>query len=321
MKVLKVAAIIIVSLVVLILAAGIYVKTALPDTGAPRDLTIERTPQRITRGKYLANNVAVCMDCHSTRNWQLYSGPLQAGNFGGGGEAFNKDKGFPGNFYARNITPFALSSWTDGEILRAVTTGVSKDGHALFPIMGYPRYGQMDEEDVFSIIAYIRTLQPVENPVPPSKADFPVNFLINTMPQKANLRPRPAHSNAVAYGQYIVNVAGCVECHSQSDKGKVIAGTEFGGGMEFRQPGGVLRSPNITFDKTGISSWTKEQFVKRFKAYTDTSYKPAELKPTDLNTPMPWTMYGGMETNDLEAVYDYLKSVKPLSHQVERSGK
>ena len=91
--------------------------------------------------------------------------------------------------------------------------------------------------------------------------------------------------------------------------------------MEFRQPGGVIRSANITFDQTGIGSWTKEAFVQRFKAYTDSSYKPAMLKPTDLNTPMPWTMYGGMEKDDLEAIYDYLKTVKPISHQVERSGK
>jgi mono/diheme cytochrome c family protein len=317
MKILKVSGIILLTLIVLIFAAGFYVKTALPDTGPAPDLKIEPTAARIERGDYLANNVAVCMDCHSSRDWQLFAGPVKAGNFGGGGEPFNKEMGFPGNFYAPNITPFSLGKWTDGEILRAVTTGVSKDGHALFPVMGYQRFGQMDQEDVYSIIAYVRSLAPVNNVVPKSEADFPVNFLINTMPKKANFQLKPSETDRVAYGKYIANVAGCVDCHSQTDKGKNIEGTEFGGGMEFKQPGGVLRSANITFDKTGIGHWTKEAFVQRFKAYADTSYKPAALKPGDLNTPMPWGMYAGMKATDLEAIYEFLKSVKPIAHTVE----
>ncbi|RYG50669.1 MAG: c-type cytochrome [Chitinophagaceae bacterium] len=317
MKILKVAGIIILVLILLAFSAGLYVKTALPNTGDPSDIKIERTEARVERGKYLANNVAVCMDCHSSRDWQTFSGPL-SGNFGGGGEPFNSEMGFPGNFYAPNITPASLGTWTDGEVLRAVTTGVSKDGHALFPVMGYKRFGKMDEEDVLSIIAYIRTLPPVEHAVPASKADFPVNFLINTMPEKAAFQPRPAKSDNVAYGKYLVNVAGCVDCHSKTDKGQIIDGTEFGGGMEFAQPGGIIRSANITFDNTGIASWTKEAFVKRFKTYTDSTYVPVKLKQGELNTPMPWSMYAGMEQSDLEAIYDFLKSVKPIQHKVER---
>ena len=319
MKVLKVTGIIILILVVLAFSAGIYVKTALPNTGEPKDLKIERTEARILRGKYLANNVAVCMDCHSTRDWGIYSAPLKEGNFGGGGEEFNSQLGFPGNFYAPNITPAAIGQWTDGEIFRAVTTGVSKDGHALFPIMGYQRFGKMDEEDVLSIIAYIRTLAPVEHKVPVSKADFPVNFLINTMPQKAAFQSMPAKSDNVAYGKYMVNVAGCVECHSKVDKGQLIEGTEFGGGREFQLPGGIIRSANITFDNTGIGSWTKEAFVKRFKAYTDSAYVPVVVKPGEINTPMPWAMYAGMEQSDLEAIYDFLKSNKPIVNKVEKT--
>ncbi|MHA4844176.1 c-type cytochrome [Flavitalea antarctica] len=318
MKVLKVTGIILLVIVVLAFSAGIYVKTALPDTGQPKDIKIERTEARVARGKYLANNVAVCMDCHSSRNWQLYSAPLKEGNFGGGGEEFNKQMGFPGNFYAPNITPAGLGQWTDGEILRAITTGVSKDGHALFPIMGYKRFGKMDEEDVLSIIAYIRTLAPVDHKVATSTADFPVNFLINTMPEPAAFQPKPDKSDNVAYGKYLVNVAGCVDCHSQTDKGQIIEGTEFGGGMEFKQPAGILRSANITFDNTGIGSWTKEAFVKRFKTYTDSAYVPVVVKSGEVNTPMPWGMYGGMEQSDLEAIYDYLKTIKPIVHKVEK---
>ena len=129
----------------------------------------------------------------------------------------------------------------------------------------------------------------------------------------------PAKSDNVAYGKYLVNVAGCVDCHSKTDKGQIIEGTEFGGGMEFKQPAGVLRSANITFDNTGIGSWTKEAFVKRFKTYTDSAYVPVVVKPNEFNTPMPWVMYAGMEQSDLEAIYDFLKTNNHIVHKVEKT--
>lgn len=319
MKALKVTGIIVSLIVAGILAAGTYVKTALPDTGPAPDLTIERSAERVERGRYLANHVAVCMDCHSTRNWQLYAGPMAPGTLGGGGEVFNKEMGFPGTFYAPNITPYALATWTDGELFRAVTTGVSKGGRALFPLMAYHRFGKMHKEDIYSIIAYIRTLEPLVKEVPVSEADFPVNFIINTMPKPAAFTNKPDEDNHLEYGRYLINAAGCVDCHSKTDKGAVVAGTEFGGGMEFLQPAGIIRTPNITFDtETGIGSWTKDFFVQRFKHYGDSSYVPAQLGPGDLNTPMPWAMYSGMKPADLEAIYDYLRSLKPITHEVKR---
>ena len=68
---------------------------------------------------------------------------------------------------------------------------VNKDGKAIFPVMPYKYYGQMDVEDIKSIIAYIRTLKPIENVVPKSSSDFPMNFLINTIPEKAHSSKRP----------------------------------------------------------------------------------------------------------------------------------
>lgn len=82
----------------------------------------------IARGKYLANHVAVCMDCHSTRKWNKYSGPMDENAQGAGGEIFDQNMGFPGKFISPNITPYALREWTDGEIFRAITSGVNKDG-------------------------------------------------------------------------------------------------------------------------------------------------------------------------------------------------
>ncbi|MCE7065045.1 cytochrome c [Dyadobacter sp. CY326] len=318
MKALKSLGKVFAGLLVLIAAAMIYVKAALPNTGAAPDIKIERTAARLERGKYLANHVSVCMDCHSTRDWSRYAGPL-SGDFGAGGEAFTQDMGFPGKFYARNITPYALASWTDGEIFRAVTTGVSKDGKALFPVMAYHRFGQLDQEDVYSIIAYIRELKPVKKDIPEAEPDFPVNFIINTMPQKATFTTRPSETDQVAYGKYLITATGCVDCHSKTDKGSVIPGTEFGGGMEFAGPTGIMRSPNITSHKeTGIGNWTKDVFVARFKGYADSSYVSPKLAPGDVNTPMPWTMYAGMKEQDLAAIFAYLGTVKPIENQVVR---
>lgn len=299
------------------LAAG-YVFFFLPNVGAAPDLTVTITPQRVERGKYIANHVAVCIDCHSTRDWSKYAGPLIAGTEGKGGDVFKKEFGFPGTFYARNITPYGIGKWSDGEVFRAVTSGVSKDGSALFPLMPYQHYGALDKEDVYSIIAYIRTLPAIKNEVPRSKADFPVNILMHLAPAKPAFVTRPAETDTVKYGEYLVRMASCVTCHSQEDKGNLIKGTEYGGGREFQLPGGTVRSANITFHHTGIAGWTKEQFIARFTQYQDSSYQPAQLQLTDFNTPMPWMMYSGMKQTDLAAIYAYLKTVKPLDHTVQK---
>ncbi|HMR91718.1 MAG TPA: hypothetical protein PKC69_05375 [Chitinophagaceae bacterium] len=55
---------------------GLYLSYYLPDAGKASSISIERTPQRIERGRYLAHHVAVCMDCRSTRDWSRFAGPL-----------------------------------------------------------------------------------------------------------------------------------------------------------------------------------------------------------------------------------------------------
>lgn len=307
-------------LVFLVIAGGAtYLKVALPNVGDAPDLKVERTPERIERGRYLANSVAVCIDCHSTRDWSKFGGPIVAGTLGAGGEKFDPLMGFPGTFYAPNITPHNLGEWTDGEIFRAVTTGVRKDGSAIFPIMPYHAYGNIDTEDIYSIIAYVRTLSPITSKHPEPVADFPVNFLINTMPKAAVFSAKPDTSDQIAYGGYLIKTAGCVDCHSKREKGALVAGTEFGGGMEFKQPGGSIISPNITPDpKFGIGSWDEPSFVRRFKSYADSSYSAPTLQANELNSPMPWHMYAGIKESDLKAMFAYLKSITPLKNEVQR---
>lgn len=317
-KALKVVLIIIVVIVVAITGLIGYVKTALPNIAAAEDLKIDYTQERIERGMYLANNVAMCIECHSERDFTTFTGPVISGTEGKGGELFGKEMGFPGDFYAPNITPTGIGNWTDGELFRTITTGVSKDGHALFPIMPYPNFGQLDKEDIYSIIAYIRTLKPIENTVPKSEAAFPVSILLNTMPKEASFSTIPAQEEMIAYGKYIFTAANCTDCHTPMDKGERIADKFIAGGMEFNLPDGtVLRSSNITPDKvTGIGAWTEQQFIARFKLYSDSTYVPYKVGPGEFKTIMPWSAYTKMDERDLKALFAYLQTVPAVDNKI-----
>jgi hypothetical protein len=317
-KIFKVALSILVVLLIVITGLLIYVKGVLPSVGKPEEISIEKTADRIERGKYLANCVTVCIDCHSTRDWNQFSGPIVEGTEGKGGEIFDQKYGFPGSFHARNITPAALSNWTDGEILRAIGSGVDKKGKALFPVMPHPNYGKLDREDLYSIIAYIRTLKPIEHVVPPSVPDFPMNFILNTIPQKATYAIRPDTNNILAYGKYIFTAAACNECHTKKEKGAPIVGMELAGGFEFAiRSGGVVRSANITPDiETGIGKLSMADFVQKFKHYSDSSYQNPTIKKNTINSVMPWMMYRNMKETDIKALYAYIRTFKPIKNEV-----
>lgn len=305
-------------LVIVIAGALAYVKLILPDVGKPEDLKIIATPEMIKRGEYLANHVTVCIDCHSKRDWSKFSGPLVDGTEGMGGDAFTKEFGFPGSFYAKNITPEGIGKWTDGELLRAISCGVNRDRKAFFPVMPYPYYAHMDKDDIIAIIAYIRTLKPIQNEVPASEPEFPVSLLLNTIPKDASFTKRPEKAVNAIYGAYIVNAAGCAECHTNAINGKKVEGMDFAGGREFNFPGPKkIVSANITPDKeTGIGYWTEDVFVSKFKVFEDKSKLADYKSPKDYQSIMPWNMYAGMDSTDLRAIYAYLKSLNPVKNKV-----
>ncbi len=310
--------VIIILFVVVFGAMLIYVKAALPDVGPPPDITIEITPERVKRGEYLANHVWLCMDCHSDRDWTKFSAPPNPGTEGSGGDEFSQELGFPGHYYATNITPGGIGDWTDGEVFRAITSGVSKDGRALFPVMPYPYMGKADIEDIYSVIAYIRTLPAVEKTYPEPTSDFPMNFIINLIPEEPDFQKPINRSDQIAYGEYLA--WSCVECHTIAEKGQIDLEQSFAGGRDFALPGGgTVFSANISPDQeTGIGKWTQEQFIKKFKAYADTNYKSSYIEKNTFNTFMPWEMYSGMEEEDLAAIYAYLRTVEPRKNTVTR---
>ena len=318
-KVLKIVGIIVTVVVLAVFGLISYVKNALPNVPI-EEVKIDYTPERIERGKYLANNVSVCMDCHSTRDFSRFSGPLVKGTEGKGGDKFDQSIGMPGVFYPKNITPEGIGRYTDAELYRVITSGVTKEGRPMFPLMPYPYYGNMDREDIYSIIAYVRSIAPIKNDVPESEADFPVSVILHTIPKAATPQARPSKDDKIEYGKYLVNAAGCRECHTKDKQGQIIPELAFSGGREFKFPdGSVVRSANLTPDKeTGMGNWTSELFVQKFKIYSDSTFTLPQVAPGEFNTVMPWTMYSGMEKDDLEAIFAYLQTLQPMNNAVTK---
>lgn len=306
------------SVILLLLFFLGYISFVLPNVGKAEYIEVEVGQDKVERGRYLAHHVMMCADCHSIRDFSKFSGPPTPGTEFVGGDIFDESMGFPGKFVSTNITPYGIGDWTDGEIFRLITTGVKQDGEPIFPVMPYHHFGQLDREDIEAVIAFLRTLEPVETHHPESKASFPFNLILRTMPKKAQLNSKPDKSQTVAYGKYMFTAAACAECHTQFEKGKFV-GPVGGGGREFLLPdGSIVRAPNLTPHETGIKQYNKKQFVELFKQYSDSTFVLPDVKPGGFQTLMPWVMYSGMEADDIGAIYDYIQTLEPYDNTVEK---
>jgi len=275
----------------------------------------------VERGRYLANNVSLCIDCHSQRDFNQFSGPLVAGTEGMGGEIFNEMLGVPGVVYAKNITPDTVNGigkWTDEEIARAITRGIRKNGDTLFPMMPYPHYNGLSRDDVYSIIAYLRTLKPHNNKVADRKLMMPISMAYPPL-RSASLESnvKPDVSDMVKYGEYVTNAAACMDCHTPMEKGQFVMPKYMAGGRLFDIGLFKVNTANITPDSTtGIGKWTEAMFLEKFKLYRDKAAYSAN--PGKNNTLMPWTMYAQMDDFDIKAIYRYLRTIPPVNNLIEK---
>jgi len=316
--------------------AVLYVVSALPRVAAAdQTLKIESTPGRVQRGEYLANHVAGCAGCHSIRDWNVNGHPIKPGTeFQGGEPTFDERIGLPGQVYPKNLTPYNLKQYSDGELVRVIRTGVRRDGQPLFPMMPYQAFASMTQEDLYSVIAYLRSLPAKVNDVPEHRLQWPLNVIVHTIPKDAGPFP-PAidRANTVAYGQYLVKMGSCTDCHTPLDsQNQPVAGMYLAGGLELPylnnqlQPhpgGGVMRVPNITPDPTtGIGSWTREAFLARFADWRGDRLAAKQVRldldKGDYMPIMPYAAFAGMTDADLGAIYDYLRTVPAVNHGVVR---
>ncbi|MEO7387748.1 MAG: cytochrome C [Gammaproteobacteria bacterium] len=309
-------------LVVVVAAAAVYVFGALPRQRPAPDFKVDGTPEVLQRGEYLVKHVLLCNDCHSERDWTMYSGPALP-PLGAGRPCMDKDTkavginfgtgGFPGRLCIRNITPdveSGIGGWTDGEIVRALREGVSRNGEALFPIMPWFMYHYLADEDAAAVIAYLRSQPPVKSFRPDRVLDFPLNVIFRFYPKPLDGPvPAPPRTDTVAYGQYLTKIARCEFCHTARVRGQLepVADRLFSGGVPFVMGTRTQYSRNLTPHLDGLGGWTKEAFIARFRSRTE----PFPVTEEE-NSEMDWIAFSGMTEQDLGAIWDFLRTVPPL---------
>jgi mono/diheme cytochrome c family protein len=292
----------------LLLAATVLVTTAhlrwdrTFDAPVP-DIQASTDPAVIARGEYLARGPAHCVDCHTAPGkpelsggfeWQI---PL-------------------GTIRSPNITPdpvTGIGRRTDAELARILRYGVRHDGRAA---MAFMEFQHLSDEDLVAVISYLRSLEPVNNPVPDHDFNLMgkalMSFLIQPVgPTSAPPATSPAEGPTLERGAYLANsVANCAGCHTERDmtNGSYLK-PRFAGGFVMpldSDPTRAFVTPNLTPDPaTGhIVGWSEDRFIARFragKAFEDSH--------------MPWAAFNSMSDDDLRAVYRYLTSLEPVHNE------
>ncbi len=276
--------------------------------------TFESTPARLARGTYLAEHVSGCVDCHTPHDWSSRAPSTIGGKVGAGEEI--PMKGLPGKIFAPNITPdkeTGAGTWTDDQLARAIREGVGHDGRALFNMMPYEHYRTMSDEDLASVIVYLRALPPVRNVVPKTEMIFPVKYLIRNVPQPVtDPVPSPDLSTPLKRGAYLTNVAGCTDCHTPMDEhGQRLAGLDWAGGFILEGPWGRVASMNLTSDPSGIPYYDEKMFIDTIRT--------GSVRARVLNPIMPFATYGGMTDQDLAAIFAFVHQLPPVKHRVDNT--
>lgn len=270
------------------------------------DVKFESTPERIARGKYLANGGSHCFLCHSERDWDKPGAPPIESKKGAGSIMIDRD-GF--RMVAPNITPdieTGAGTWTDDMFARAIREGVGHDGRALYPLMLYQEFKHFSDEDIASIVVYLRTLPPVKNKLPKRKLPIPVQQWIVHLPLRINKPvPEPDFSNVLERGKYMTEVGGCVGCHTSWDS--ALKPGLFGGGMLIVVRGKVdsAYTANISPDESGLF-YDEDAFITVIRTG----------KGRTLHSIMPWVLIKNYTDEDLRAIYKYLTSQKPIRHYI-----
>jgi mono/diheme cytochrome c family protein len=273
---------------------------------------------QLEHGKYLVHSVVNCVDCHSQFDMNKFSLPVLPGTEGGGGLALHEifPAETPGKIWIPNITPFALKDWSDDDIARAMTRGTNKKGDTLLPMMPYHGLSRMAKEDVEAVIAYIRTLKPIEKTYPARELFIPASAFGPLPDVDYKMNKRPDTADKLKYGEYLVTIAHCTDCHTPMTKeGAPDMSNFLSGGQRFKAPTFDVTVANITPDSaTGLGTWTEDMFLAKFR--TNSTPEMLATTPGKSNTIMPWSFYGTMKDHDLKSIYAYLRTVKPISNKI-----
>ena len=261
----------------------------------------------IEKGQYIFAIAGGCA-CHT----------IPKGTPNAGGRAFP----IPfGTVYATNITSdkeTGLGSWSDKEILKAMTTGIRPNGEWILPIMPHEAYSGIAEEDFNALIAYLRTIKPVRKETPRLKTWIPFyrSLLVPLWLKffgRYSTPPAKAPNSGVERGRYLVDhISLCGDCHTPrnllgvSNRSFYLAGAKIGPlGQEI---------PNITpSKKTGIGGWRREQIAESLL----NGIKPDEEPMEGLMAEVIEGGYKHMKRKDALAIADYLQSITPVANKIK----
>lgn len=248
----------------------------------------------LERGAYLVRHVAACGNCHSPLG---PDGPVPGQELAG--RFVIKLPEFEA--WAPNITPAAIGGWTDAELVRAIREGIRPDGTVIGPPMPIALYRGLSDRDIEAIVAYLRSVPPVETTVPRSTFNIPLPE--NYGPPVGSVGAVPEGETA-EYGAYLAGpVAHCIECHTPFAEGHPDFANRLGaGGVVFDGPWGVSVSANLTPDPDGLARWTDEEVIAMIR----TGRRP---DGSPMAGPMGYPFYAGMSDRDARAIVAYLRSL------------
>lgn len=292
-KILKWAGIVIALLVVLVVAAvGALFVVSNSRLNAnyqisPEPVAIPADDEAIAQGEHIAT-IRGCADCHN--------GDLS-------GNPFIEDPAL-GNLYASNLTAGqggVGGSYSDADWVRAIRHGVGPDGKPLL-FMPAQEFYFLSDEDLGALIAYIKSVTPVDKTLPENSIGplGRVLFLAGQLPlipaeMVDHNAPRPVAPEpgvTVEYGQYMA--VGCVGCH----------GPNFSGGPITGVPPDWPPASNLT-PAGNLKNWSEDDFITAMRT---------GLTPEGYNlnaTYMPWPGLGQMTDDELKAIWVYLQSLPP----------
>jgi mono/diheme cytochrome c family protein len=279
---------------------------------AASDAVAQTTREQIARGKYVFGAAAGC-GCHTV--------PKQLLNAGG-----RKYDGPFGTVYSSNITPdptTGIGKWTDEQVITATRLGRRPNGERLIPVHPYTVFNGMTEQDLKDVVAYLRSVPPVNRATPAKKISVPLFesvFLPGWLATFAAVEtpPKSAAASGLARGEYLVRaVSHCGECHTPRTMTMAVDNTRFlAGNQKGKGPEGSA-VPNITPDReTGLGSWTEEQITD----YLETGNKP----DGDVSEGLMMEViqgssagYKDLTKTDRQAIAKYLKSIPAVKNRID----
>ena len=199
------------------------------------------------------------------------------------------------------------SFYTTEDYVAAIRHGIDEEGKPIF-MPAVTSTSQLSDEDLAAIIAYLKTVPPVDhktngkNFTPLAKILFVVGVLpslpVEVVSHDLHVTAPEAGPTA-EYGEYMVNTNDCRVCH----------GPDLNGGP-FPDPTVTKISPNLT-PGGEVAFWSEEDFIKAIR--TGITPSGHELDPEF----MPWEDYGKFYDDELKAIYAYLKTVPSLPQYTE----